>query len=251
VDFKQMDISNLKFNLLKPVEILDPDPIYHNTRWKCVCDCGNIKTLEATRVANGVIKSCGCLLRKKKFTDLTGQKFGKLLVTGLSYKEIKKNYNHHYWNCSCECGNNVIVLQIHLLRYFRPTTSCGCYVEPIDYSKCKDKNRSTMLKQYIKDAKDRGHEWKLTNEQTYKLFESNCYYCNSQPSSVRCDSFITNYIFNGIDRINNNLGYLPDNVVTCCKHCNFAKRDRDYQEFIEWGKRLGLNLLNKDQEKSN
>lgn len=50
-------------------------------------------------------------------------------------------------------------------------------------------------------------------------------------------------IYNGIDRIDNAKGYTIENSVTCCKRCNFAKRNMSYDEFISWGKKLG-NYLN-------
>ena len=37
--------------------------------------------------------------------------------------------------------------------------------------------------------------------------------------------------FNGIDRIDSKIGYIDGNVVTCCKHCNFAKDALTQKEF--------------------
>ena len=42
------------------------------------------------------------------------------------------------------------------------------------------------------------------------------------------------FIYNGIDRLDNNEGYLPSNVVTCCKICNRAKHSLTVVEFLEW-----------------
>jgi 5-methylcytosine-specific restriction endonuclease McrA len=44
----------------------------------------------------------------------------------------------------------------------------------------------------------------------------------------------TDYIYNGIDRIDNERGYLPDNAVPCCKRCNQAKADMAIDEFKGW-----------------
>lgn len=57
--------------------------------------------------------------------DLTGQKFGRLNVLKLSYK----NKNGTHWDCRCECGNNVIVNKYKLLNGH--TKSCGCYKKEI------------------------------------------------------------------------------------------------------------------------
>jgi hypothetical protein len=39
--------------------------------------------------------------------------------------------------------------------------------------------------------------------------------------------------FNGIDRINSAHGYVPGNVVPCCKVCNFMKQSLTQSEFID------------------
>jgi hypothetical protein len=46
------------------------------------------------------------------------------------------------------------------------------------------------------------------------------------------------YIYNGIDRVNNNFGYLIDNCVTCCTNCNVAKMARTQEEFNSWNQRV-------------
>ena len=40
------------------------------------------------------------------------------------------------------------------------------------------------------------------------------------------------YMFNGLDRVDSDKGYDLNNVVTCCIHCNIAKRDRPVKDFI-------------------
>ena len=40
--------------------------------------------------------------------------------------------------------------------------------------------------------------------------------------------------FNGIDRINNKLRHIINNIVPCCKYCNRAKNNLTLEEFNEW-----------------
>ena len=54
-----------------------------------------------------------------KIKDLTGQRFGKLIVTSFSHRDV-----YTWWNCKCDCGN---------IKKFRrsaltsgQTRSCGC-----------------------------------------------------------------------------------------------------------------------------
>lgn len=56
-----------------------------------------------------------------KFSNLTGQKFGRLTVLGLS---PKKSGRKSYWVCQCSCGNKTVVRSDILKN--GSTMSCGC-----------------------------------------------------------------------------------------------------------------------------
>lgn len=49
------------------------------------------------------------------------------------------------------------------------------------------------------------------------------------------------YVYNGLDRVNNLLGYELTNVVPCCNICNRAKKDMTYEQFKLWIKDLKEN----------
>ena len=72
--------------------------------------------------------SCGCdekTPRQRHMKDLTGKKFGRLTVEGLSQKQ-KKHPNGGfflYWDCLCDCGTKTVVSTSHLTTGH--TTSCG------------------------------------------------------------------------------------------------------------------------------
>lgn len=55
-----------------------------------------------------------------KRIDLTGNKYEKLTVIGLSYRKGK----HTYWKCKCDCGNEKIICASNLTSSH--TRSCGC-----------------------------------------------------------------------------------------------------------------------------
>lgn len=52
--------------------------------------------------------------------DLTGKRFGRLLVLRFSHTE--PGY-HRFWECQCDCGNIRAILQS---RIGKKTNSCGC-----------------------------------------------------------------------------------------------------------------------------
>ena len=60
----------------------------------------------------------------RKREDLTGRRYGRLTV--ISYnEEVSKQKGRAYWNCKCECGNEIIVRGDNLTS--ESTKSCGCY----------------------------------------------------------------------------------------------------------------------------
>ena len=123
---KRVDISGQKFGRLTVLKFAG------NNKWECRCDCGNITLVSSQKLKSGHTKSCGCFQRdrlrematsiehKKKYIDLTGQKFGRLLVIEYAYTKDKRAY----WKCKCDCGNEVIASS-KLLRN-GSTQSCGC-----------------------------------------------------------------------------------------------------------------------------
>lgn len=59
--------------------------------------------------------------------DLTGQRFGKLIVVNRASTKIDKSGKHRtMWECICDCGNPTVVSRDYLKRSKCP--SCGCEV---------------------------------------------------------------------------------------------------------------------------
>lgn len=91
------------------------------------------------------------------------------------------------------------------------------------------------------------HDGKLDFEQFYQLVTAKCYYCGADPSNTRNLSNKQSsqkaknegtFIYNGLDRINNNLPHDYENVVPCCKYCNSAKMQLSLEDFYSWINKL-------------
>lgn len=70
-----------------------------------------------------------------KLIDLTGQRFGKLVVLE---RDTDSTKNGTYWKCRCDCGNIISTRKDTLTRKTNPKTSCGCDI--------KEKNSMAHLK---------------------------------------------------------------------------------------------------------
>ena len=99
---------------------------------------------------------------------------------------------------------------------------------------------NSLLNVYKRSAAKRELEFKLSEDEFKELTTKNCYYCNQEPNQKRCassDNWST-FKYNGIDRVDNNKGYVKDNCVPCCKMCNRMKLDLSYETFMKQMKKI-------------
>ena len=88
------------------------------SRWLCKCSCGKQSEVLRTYLTTGKTKSCGCL--RGKLTNLSGQRFGKLVAVSRAENSKKQTR----WHCHCDCGNDSIVFYSALANGL--SNSCGC-----------------------------------------------------------------------------------------------------------------------------
>lgn len=141
----------------------------------------------------------------RPITDLTGKRFGRLIVLGL---EFVKGQSH--WRCKCQCGKETVVQRAHLKS--GTTKSCGCLREEI--------NRTPKHGE--------------TNTPVYGIWSGIKFRCNNPDSQAykyygargikMCDEWEDDYptfkkwmVEQGykkgltVERIDFNKGYTPDN----------------------------------------
>ncbi len=201
------------------------------TAWLCSCKCGNQVIVAAATLRNGQTQSCGCLRKEGNANRFTrneiGNRYGRLVVVS----KADRKGSRVEWQCHCDCGNEVIV-RAQSLRSGN-TKSCGC----IDRERKTLPNGvaafNSLYNSYRLSAKRRNYEWSLTKEQVHELTTQPCYYCGTNPMQSY-QGRNGNYIYNGIDRIDSKMGYVPLNTVSCCLHCNYAKREMTSVEFANW-----------------
>jgi len=89
-----------------------------------------------------------------------------------------------------------------------------------------DAARNSVFRIYRIGAEDRGLAFNLTLEQFSTITSKNCFYCDTPPANSykRSNSNSGEFIYSGIDRVDNSVGYEINNCVPCCYPCNNRKR---------------------------
>jgi len=91
---------------------------------------------------------------------------------------------------------------------------------------------------YQRNARSSEREFNLTKEQFKILTSNDCFYCGKPPSCISSKFDWGRYLYNGIDRKDNNLGYVLENCVPCCADCNDSKHIHSVQEYQDYIKHI-------------
>lgn len=162
--------------------------------------------------------------------NLKGKQFNRWTVL-----EFDRVYNKNsYWKCKCECGTIKSISGMSLKK--GDSTSCGCYQKEVAKKVGKvvgkkiggwnklPNNQAYWNRKYFdykRAAEKRNYYFELTQDEVKELCLGECYYCGTLPN-----------LYNGIDRVDNEIGYTIDNVVSCCKICNIAKNNLSADDFL-------------------
>lgn len=129
----------------------------------------------------------------------------------------------------CDCGTISIKGRSSLVSIQQnKTISCGCYhSEVLTKRQVKPDGQAAKRKIFnsIKGgAKKRNFEFHLSYETVLNYISKDCFYCGIKPKTLK-EAIGGNIYYNGIDRVDNSIGYVESNCVTCCKQCNLAKHN--------------------------
>lgn len=182
--------------------------------------------------------------------DKTGQRFGMLIVVGLSHKQFrsKRQGYYNYWKCLCDCGNETIVLGNNLKK--GNTKSCGCLSSRLTLKERATTHGQTRTKTYNswRAMKDRCY---CASHKEYKRYGAvGVYVCDRWKNSF--ENFLLDMgerpEGSSIERIDNSKGYFPENCTwaTAEQQAN-NKTNSKIIEFngkkmsvAMWGKHLGI-----------
>lgn len=169
-------------------------------------------------------------------------------IDNLTITSIDSKLSQYHLTCTCGTvckGRSLYVDRI--IQGFSKLGFAGCKICRYNYIRNRKMNSSekysTIYHRYKKSARNRGLEFTLSLNEAAELFSSPCVYCKSIPSNTCIRTAYMIYSYTGIDRLDNNKGYIQNNVVPCCQSCNLAKYTKSISEFLSQTEKIYLNTV--------
>ena len=178
--------------------------------------------------------------------DLTGKIFGRLSVLGISHIKKYESCSSLVYLVKCSCGAEKSVEGKNLSS--GKIVSCGCKHKEESFGKaCVN----TLYSEYKHGAMRRDLPFNISREYFSEMALSDCYYCGESPklrSDSRKNKMNGRVPLNGIDRVDNSLGYTEENSVPCCKNCNFMKLKMSEKDFVNHAEKIAEFQKQKGKE---
>jgi hypothetical protein len=164
--------------------------------------------------------------------SIMGNTYGSMVVTGQSPE--RGSDGSVLWVLACRVCGETILRSTGDIRRERTNCQGLCRSEIARLSPVKH-----LYADYRRNAAKLGREFALTIEEFHGLLLNNCHYCGISPAAFRKKPGMRQGLaYNGIDRVDNKVGYVSDNCVTACRFCNMAKGQLGADEFISWLDRI-------------
>lgn len=227
----------------------NPSPLIHKRTPKRTIDMieKNDTTSKTERLYNGYrFRGTALPTPPKKHIashcNYEGRVFGRATTIELLGNE---EHGYKWWGLVCSCGTKFAARSRELQRGH--TRSCGCLqreVASINGTNTRlahgDAAKHELFSSYLKSARDRNIEWNLSEDLFYSLVSGNCVYCGIGPNKLRKPhaQVFGGFMYTGIDRVNNRVGYTVANSVPCCWDCNRGKGTLSEEDFYSWIDRI-------------
>lgn len=172
-------------------------------------------------------KSC---LNATKYSIEIGKLYGTYRVVEVIETLNSCSNLERKWKCE-----NIYTKKVKIFR--------GSYLNIIQKRE-KSSNKQLGLRNYLyktneRNAIGRKRTFNLSFEEFNSLIAKNCYYCNEPPKIASDKTIITRgdrnqlpIYYNGIDRLNPEIGYSVENCVACCSICNYMKHVQQEHAFL-------------------
>lgn len=114
-----VDLTGQIFGHWSVIAPAESDPTGRK-RYLCRCSCGVERVVMASNLIRGLSTSCGHPGRAKRRSDLSGQRFGRLVAI----RYVCRRGGNSIWECECDCGKRCECAANNLKNGH--TQSCGC-----------------------------------------------------------------------------------------------------------------------------
>ena len=220
---KRSDLSKNKFTKLTAIKFIGRVKNNYSV-WECQCDCGQKVDVPAHRLTSGRTKSCGCWRREYNSKVSTDHQWAEILQK----IDSKRKPGKCFYLIKCKICKEISQKPSTTL-IDKKYKSCGC----VNKREPGFASANDIFYGYKCGAKKRKLEFNITFEEFFLLSQKECYYCGQEPKSISKISTNGEFIYNGIDRMDNTKGYVKDNIKPCCGICNQMKMDMSLEIFLK------------------
>ena len=204
------------------------------SKFKCICDCGDINYYKGSLLSRGISHQCKHCSNKNKIKGVfkIGDIINDLIVISDDFiiREWNDGTKRRYYLCKCKCGNESYYSTTRLNnKRSKECKSCAYKKRP--QSKLRLSGYERLFNITIKDRCKNNSKlsYSINLDKFINIVSKKCIYCGAEPTYRK---YLYDKIFaNGVDRIDSDIGYHIDNCVPCCKKCNMAKSDMTQDEF--------------------
>lgn len=190
------------------------------------------------------------MTERKTKTDHTGKRIRNFVVVQKTKRKKQRADGRklYLYKCQCNCGKKFEATAAQF-EYIFGCKDCSkqhhyeLAVKNATTTKLKNPSRRTPLSKlypesyggirgsyanyiinWIKStATKRELLWNLDPIEAFELIQKPCHYCGIEVQFPETR--------NGLDRIDNTIGYVANNVVPCCYPCNIAKHEMSQIDF--------------------
>ena len=177
----------------------------------------------------------------REFKYSTGDVVGNLEIKGLG--GTSKSGGRLYRVLCLLCGS----VTDKRLQTIERAKSCGCMQSKREGKAAGSGRRTaegtrveinTLISIYKSNARKRDISFDLTYTQFETLVDGECYFCGDTGGNTLRKRGYNDYSYTGIDRVDNSVGYLPSNCISCCSWCNRAKNNGTLANFVDKCKKI-------------
>ncbi len=164
-------------------------------------------------------------------------KYNKLTIVEEYKTRTKQGRSQRRFKCLCDCGKMTDVEKSKVVGGV--TKSCGCIQKEMRNNLGKmnilpkyHASINEVFNVYRNSAIKRGFSFELNREEFVDIVTKECIYCGDKLTNKHYRSLNNgNFLYTGIDRYDNEKGYIKGNCVPCCSVCNRMKTNMGIQDF--------------------